>query len=43
MNETENCFETILQFKIKELLAPDSYELSVLNQFNNISKRTLHY
>lgn len=43
MNEMEYCFETILQFKNKELLAPDSYELSVLNEFNNISKRTLHY
>ena len=43
MNEMENCFETILQFKNKELLAPESHELSVLNEFNNISKRTLHY
>ena len=43
MNEMENRFETILQFKNKELLAPGSYELYALNEFDNILKRTLHY
>ena len=37
----KNRFETILQFKNKELLAPDSYELCALNEFYNTLKKNL--
>ena len=41
MNELQNRFENILQFKYRELLAPGSYGLCELNKFYKTLKKNI--
>ena len=41
MNEMQNRFENIMQFRYKELLAPSSYELCAINKFYNTLKKNI--